>query len=335
MGSTPVGQTCAVIVDCAVYESGVRREGTLALVEALEAGRSSQDGFVWIGVHEPDAAEFDAMAREFQLHPLAVEDAIHAHQRAKLEKYGDTLFVVLKATRYVDPEEVIDVSQIMVFMGDDFIVTVRHGTSSVPADVRRQLEADPARLKSGPPGVLHAIVDRVVDDYGVVLRDLNMDVDEIEQAVFSSERQNHARRIYALKREVVEFRGAVAPLADPLEDLASGRLWPLESSMLEYFRDVHDHVQRVAERLEGIDALLSSALSANLAQVGVRQNEDMRRISAWVAIIAMPTMIAGLYGMNFEHMPELGWLLGYPFALGVMAVACIGLYVFFRRRGWL
>ncbi len=324
-----------MIVDCTVYDNGVRRDRELPIEQALDAARSSPDAFVWIGLHEPTADEFVAVVEEFQLHPLAVEDAVHAHQRPKLETYGPTLFIVLKAARYVDPEEIVSLTEIMLFLGDGFLITVRHGESSVLADVRRLLETDPDRLKCGPLGVLHAILDRVVDDYAVVVRGLNTDIEEIERQVFSDERKNHAQRIYRLKVEALEFRQAVVGLDDPLDGLARGKVAEAETVLYEYFRNVHDHLLRVAERVEAIDNLLNSALTANLAQLGVRQNEDMRRISAWVAIVAVPTMIAGIYGMNFEHMPELGWAFGYPFALALMAGLCLTLYVLFRRRGWL
>jgi len=323
-----------VIVDCSVYDSGVRREGTLPLEEALEAARTP-DAFVWIGLLEPTEDEFDVVIKEFDLHPLAVEDAVHAHQRPKLDTYGRTVFIVLKPARYVDSEEIVTLSEIMLFLGDNFLITVRHGESPILGEVRQMMESNPSRLKWGPLRVLHAIVDRVVDDYALVVRSLNTDIDEIERQVFSDERKNHAQRIYRLKVEAVEFRQAVVGLEDPLEDLANGKVTDADDVLLEYFRDVHDHLLRVAQRVEAIDNLLSSALTANLAQLGVRQNEDMRRISAWVAIVAVPTMIAAVYGMNFQHMPELGWLLGYPFAISLMAVICVGLYVLFRRRGWL
>ncbi len=324
-----------MIVDCALYELGSRRPGELVLADALEAVRSSPGAFVWIGLHQPTEDEVAAVSKELELHPLAAEDAVHAHQRPKLESYGDTLFCVLKPAVYVDHEEVVRIGELMLFLGPDFVVTVRHGDSPVFTDVRAQLEDDPARLQCGPLGVLYAVVDRVVDDYGVVLRGLEDDIEDIERQVFSGDRLNHGARIYKLKREVLEFRQAVSPLIDPLEDLAEGKVTKAEDPLLEYFRNVHDHVVRITERVEGFDTLLDGALSANLAQVGVRQNEDMRKITAWVAIIAMPTMIAGVYGMNFEHMPELGWLLGYPFALCLMAGACLWLYFLFRRRGWL
>ncbi|HUR17790.1 MAG TPA: magnesium/cobalt transporter CorA [Acidimicrobiales bacterium] len=324
-----------MIVDCAVYESGVRMQGELQLENALEASRTNPDSFVWVGLAEPDAAEFDSVAAEFDLHPLAVEDAIHAHQRPKLEMYGRTMFVVLKAAAYVGHEDAIELSEVMLFLGDRFLVSVRHGPSSVLSDVRSRLESDPERLKAGGVGVLHAVLDQVVDNYAMVLSRFDEDVDEVERAVFSTGRDNHAERLYKLKREVLEFRQAVIPLIDPLEDLASGQLTTADMSLLEYFRDVHDHVQRVADRIEAVDNLLASALNANLAQVGVRQNEDMRKISAWVAIIALPTMIAGIYGMNFDHMPELGWSLGYPFAVSLMVLTSASLFVMFRRRDWL
>ena len=329
------GRLPAVIVDCAIYEGGERQGGRVPVEAALDQVRSSGAGFVWIGLHEPNPEEFHEITEEFGLHPLAVEDAVHAHQRPKVETYGDTVFVVLKAARYVDSDEVIEFSQIMVFLGSGFLITVRHGQTDLLADVRREIVDAPEELKCGPIGVLHAIIDRVVDDYAVVLRSLDADIDEVEQQVFSSTRANLAERIYKLKREVLEFRQAVLPLAEPLEELAAGRLPHTRDAPREYFRDVHDHVLRTRDRVEAVDALLTSVLSANLAQVGVRQNEDMRKISAWVAIIAMPTMIAGVYGMNFEHMPELGWLLGYPFALTLMVASCLTLYVVFRRRDWL
>lgn len=324
-----------MIVDCAVYDRGVRVSGGLAVDDALRTARSTPNGFVWIGLREPGQDELCDVGDVFNLHALAIEDAVHAHQRAKLEVYGDTVFVVVKAARYVDPEEIIDLSQIMIFLGEDFIITVRHGDTPVLGDVRKNLADLPDELSCGPVGVLHAILDRVVDNYGLVIRDLDGDIDQVEQEVFSTARVSVAERIYRLKREVLEFRQAVHPLADPLEQLSKGTVPHSKDAPAEYFRDVHDHVMRIADRLDSLDALLTSALSANLAQVGVRQNEDMRKISAWVAILAVPTMIAGIYGMNFDHMPELGWVLGYPAALAVMVAVCSGLFVLFRRRGWL
>ncbi|HUP87465.1 MAG TPA: magnesium/cobalt transporter CorA [Acidimicrobiales bacterium] len=324
-----------MIVDCAIYEAGERHGGRVSLSEALSTVRAHAEGFVWIGLREPTAEEFHEITEEFGLHPLAVEDAVHAHQRPKLEVYGDTLFVVLKAARYVDSSEIIELAQILVFVGPGFLITVRHGETEVLADVRREIVDAPEELKCGPIGVLHAILDRVVDHYSDVLVDLDVDIDDVEKQVFSNTRDNLAERIYMLKRETVEFRHAVLPLADPLELLASGDLPQTDGVPKEYFRDVHDHLLRTRDRIEAIDSLLTSVLSANLAQVGVRQNEDMRKMSAWVAIIAVPTMIAGIYGMNFDHMPELRWRLGYPFALLVMAVSCLSLYRLFRRRGWL
>jgi len=324
-----------VIVDCAVYEGGVRKGGQVPLEQALSQTERGTRGFVWIGLREPSHAELCEVTGRFDLHPLAVEDAVHAHQRPKLEIYGETVFVVLKAARYVDSEEVVELSQIMVFLGDGFIITVRHGETNVVADIRRELSHVPDELNCGPIGVLHAIMDRVVDDYAAVLRDLDGDIEQVENQVFSSLRANAAERIYKLKREVLEFRQAVHPLVEPLDILSKGKVPHSMEAPKEYFRDVHDHVLRASDRIDALDALLTSVLSANLAQVGIRQNEDMRKISAWVAIVGVPTMIAGVYGMNFEHMPELRWLYGYPFALSMMVTACVSLFVLFRRRGWL
>ena len=318
-----------MIVDCGVYEHGVRLPDRDTVRESLKAACERPDAFVWLGLHEPSFEEFEEVQEIFDLHPLAVEDAVHAHQRPKVEHFGDSLFVVLIPARYVDPEEVVDLGELMLFIGDSFVVTVRHGSASALRECRQELEANPDRLAKGPYSVLHAVMDKVVDDYHDVVDGLENDIDEIEVAVFSERRSNHAERIFKLKREVLDFRRAVRPLVDPLGDFSD------DDVLAAYFRDVHDHVLRVAERVDAYEAILSSALNANLAQVGVRQNEDMRKMSAWLAIIAVPTMIAGVYGMNFEHMPELHWKYGYAMAVGLMLTVCVSLWFWFRKRGWL
>jgi magnesium transporter len=297
--------------------------------------RHQKNSFAWIGLYEPTAEEFDSLTREFGLHPLAVEDAIHAHQRPKLEVFGEMVLLVLKTARYVDPTEVVELGELLVFLGHDFVITVRHGEASSLKPVREALEKDPERLRCGPGAVLHGILDRVVDDYAPAIDGLQQDIDEVETELFSGARSNPAQRIYRLLREVLEFRRASAPLVDPLEKLAAGRIEQVDPTIREYFRDVNDHLIRARDQLDGMHDLLSSSLQANLAQVAVRQNEDMRRISAWIAIIAVPTMLAGIYGMNFDHMPELDWSFGYPLVLSVMLVACTVLYRYFKRVGWL
>jgi magnesium transporter len=323
-----------VIVDCAIYKEGERRVGDASLEQAYQASRDGE-AFVWIGLHEPSAEEFDSIKREFDLHELAVEDAIKAHQRPKLEVYDDTVFVVLKTARYVDPEEVVELGEILIFLGEGFIITVRHGEASSLHDVRLDLEKEHERLRCGPGSVLHAILDRVVDDYQPAVEGLAHDIEEVEAEVFSPARGNPAERIYKLKREVLEFSHSVAPLIDPVDKLAAGQFGVIHPEIQTYMRDVNDHLMRVNDQIDSYRDVLTSVLTANLTQVGVRQNEDMRRISAWVAIIAVPTAIAGIYGMNFENMPELGWKLGYPAAIALMAVICFGLYRYFRRVGWL
>jgi magnesium transporter len=323
-----------VIVDCAIYEEGRRRDGSVDLHDAYGACR--RDGkFAWIGLYEPTEEEFDSLRREFDLHPLAVEDAIHAHQRPKLEVFEDTVFIVLKTARYVDSEEVVQFGEILIFLGHDYILTVRHGEASALKQVRESLESDPELLKHGPGAVLHAIVDRVVDDYSPALDGLGVDIEEVENEVFSAGRSNPAERIYRLKREVLEFNRAAAPLVEPIDRLAKGHYEVVHPEVRAYFRDVNDHLIRVHEQLESYRDLLTSILHANLAQITVRQNDDVRRISAIVAILAVPTGLAGIYGMNFEHMPELGWTFGYPLVLVVMLTICTLLYRFFRRAGWL
>jgi magnesium transporter len=324
-----------MIVDSAVYEAGKRRDGQLELDHALDACGEA-DCFAWIGLYEPTEDEFDAVRREFHLHELAVEDAIHAHQRPKLEVYGETIFIVLKTARYIDSDEVVEFGEILIFIGEGFIVTVRHGEGTDLHPVRLQVEERPDLLRCGPGAVLHAIVDKVVDDYGPAIAGLEQDVEEVEQQVFAPRtRENPAERIYKLKREVIEFLRAAAPLVDPIERLAKGHYELIHPEVRAYFRDVNDHLIRVHEQLESFSDLLTSVLQANLAQVTVRQNEDVRRLSAIVAIVAVPTAIAGIYGMNFDDMPELGWGFGYPLVLLVMLVICTGLYRYFKKVGWL
>ena len=322
-----------MIVDCAVYEAGHRLEGSLALGDAYEASQR-RNAFVWIGLYEPNEDEFDAVRREFDLHDLAVEDAIKAHQRPKLEVYGESLFLVLKTARYLQQDGVVEFGEILLFIGDGFIITVRHGEAPLH-DIRMRMEEHPDLLRCGPGAALYAIVDRIVDDYLPVIAGLDRDIREVEGEVFSHARTNPAERIYHLKREVLELHDAVAPLLDPIDRLARGHHRLVDEQVHPYFRDVHDHVLRVVDQVESFRDLLTSVLTANLTQVSVRQNEDVRRISAWAAVIAVPTMIAGLYGMNFEHMPELGWTYGYPVVLGLILVTCVSLYLYFRRIGWL
>jgi magnesium transporter len=317
-----------MIVDSAIYEQGQRREGPVER-------RPGPGSFAWIGLYEPTPGEFDSLTREFDLHPLAVEDAIHAHQRPKLEVYGDMLFVVLKTARYADPDEIVELGELLLFVGSDYIITVRHGEASELGEARRALEQDPERMRRGPTAALHAIVDRVVDDYVPALEGLQNDIDEVEDELFSGRRANVGERIYRLQREVLQFRRAVAPLVDPVDRLAGGRYDHVHEGVRDYYRDVSDHLIRARDQLDGMRDLLSSSLQANLAQVGVRQNEDVRKISAWVAIIAVPTAIAGIYGMNFDHMPELRWELGYPAVLLAMLAICTFLYRYFKRSGWL
>ncbi len=282
------------------------------------------------------------MAELFDLHPLAVEDAIEAHQRPKVERYGETLFAVFKTVCYVEHEqltatsEVVSTGEIMVFVGQDFVITVRHGRHGSLGPLREGLETDPVQLAKGPSAVLHAIADHVVDDFLGVIEAFQADIDHVETEVFA---EHGARvdpgRIYQLKRELLELRRAVVPLGRPLEELATRPARVVEPEIQAYFRDVADHLLRATEQIAAFDELLNSILQAHLARVTVAQNEDMRKITAWAAIIAVPTMVCGVYGMNFDHMPELRWRYGYALVIGVIAVACVALHRGFRRNGWL
>ncbi|GAA4630185.1 magnesium and cobalt transport protein CorA [Actinoallomurus vinaceus] len=331
----------SALIDWAAYVDG-KRVDTDSLADAVELVRGPEDegaepraGFVWVGLHEPDAAELERLAEVFGLHPLAVEDAVHAHQRPKLERYDDVQFVVMKTVGYVERggTETVHTGEIMIFCGPDFIVTVRHGAHGELAPVRRRLEKAPERLALGPAAVLHAIIDRVVDDYISVGDAVQQDIDEVEENVFSADATNQAERIYRLKREVIQLKRAVGPLAGPVRNLAARRFVPTE--IREYFRDVDDHLARVREQVESCDELLTPILQAHLTQVTVTDNHDMRKISAWAAILAMPTAITGVYGMNFKFMPELHWKYGYALALGIIVGSCLILYRGFRRNGWL
>ena len=323
-----------MIVDCAVYGEGQRLERPRE-VSGVRAEAAAARGFAWVGLVEPTVREFDAVRREFDLHELAVEDAVTAHQRPKLEIYGDTLFLVIKTVRYLGSEELVDVGEVMVFVGPDFVITVRHGDAGGLGDVREHLERQPEVLAMGPGAALHAIVDRIVDAYEPVVDGVFEDIEEVEAEVFSTERANPVERIYRLRREVLEFARAVLPLRAALRELTAPAVPNVDPDLVPYFRDVADHATRVGDQIEGFGALLAGVLQANLTQVSVRQNEDMRRISAWVAIIAVPTAVAGIYGMNFEHMPELEWRYGYPAVLLLILAVCSALYIRFRRVGWL
>jgi magnesium transporter len=322
-----------VIVKCSAYEEGLRCGDDLALDDAGAAAKG-EGAFVWLGVLEPSADEFESIAREFDLHELAVEDAIKAHQRPKVELYGDTLFVVVKTAHYVDSEEVIEVGELMIFVNPRFIITVRHGEGDLSA-VRERIERRPDLLRHGTGMALYAILDHVVDGYEVAAQGVDQDIQQVERQVFANEGANPAERIYKLEREVLDFHAAVAPLSDAVDEIARGHFEVVPDDLREYFRDVHDHLRRASGRIAGFRELLGSALHANLTQLSVRQNEDMRKISAWVAILAVPTMIAGIYGMNFDHMPELHWRFGYPFVLILILVICLLLYRRFKRVGWL
>lgn len=333
----------SAVVDCAVYRAGVRQPGTPSWQDAMADVRGAAGAFVWIGLHEPTGRQLAGLADRYGLHPLAVEDAIHAHQRPKLEQYDDMLFAVVKTVHYAETPvpggetgEVVETGEVMVFLGTDYVITVRHGEHSGLTGMRRALEAQPDYLAQGPSVVLHAIVDRVVDEYLLVAQSLTDDVDEIEASVFSSSsRVVTTDRMYLLKREVMALRRAAAPLSAALQLLATTPVKQINDDITEYFRDVDDHLATVVEQIGSADDLLTTLVQANLARISVQQNEDMRKISAWVAIAAVPTMVAGIYGMNFKHMPELSWMYGYPLIIGGLVLACSVMYRAFRHNGWL
>ncbi|HET7534708.1 MAG TPA: magnesium/cobalt transporter CorA [Nocardioidaceae bacterium] len=326
-----------MIVDCALYRDGVRVPLDVSTHDlgAVRDARSGDGDFVWVGLHEPGQEEMSQVAALFGLHPLAVEDALHAHQRPKLERYDETLFLVLKTLWYVDERDAVETGEIALFVGGDFVVSVRHGEGTELHTARRDLEQRAHLLGHGPAAVIYAICDRVVDGYEDVAAEVEIDVDEVEASVFSTTRSDDSERIYVLKRELSEMRRAVNPLKDPMKRFAAGQVAGVSEQSAPFFRDVADHLVRVSETIESLDGLLSTAFDALQARISVQQNDDMRKISAWVAIAAVGTLVAGVYGMNFEYMPELQWDYGYFVALGLMLVASVALYRLFKKSGWL
>jgi magnesium transporter len=333
------------MVDCGVYVDGKRLPGkythAAALAKVREQELEGKQAFVWIGLHEPDHHQMQAVADVFCLHELAVEDAVHAHQRPKLERYDRTLFLVLKTVNYVEHEsvakarEIVETGEIMIFVGADFVVTVRHGEHSGLAGVRKRMDASPAIMKLGPYAIMHAIADHVVDSYLDVTDLIQTDIDAMEEDIFSPRTHTNIECIYLLKREVVELRRAVSPLTVALQRLGTDHNDLISIEVRRYMRDVLDHNITASDRITSYDDMLSSLVQAALGRVAMQQNVDMRKISAWVAIAAVPTAVAGIYGMNFEHMPELHWAWGYPAVLVLMASVCLLLYPTFRRNHWL
>ncbi|MEU4996184.1 magnesium and cobalt transport protein CorA [Streptomyces sp. NPDC021622] len=339
----------ASVVEAALYRDGVRVATPASLSDTFRELREQQDGMAWIGLARPTEAELLTLAAEFDLHELAVEDAMEAHQRPKLERYGETLFVVLRAARYLDAPEEVDFGELHVFVGPDFVITVRHGAAPDLSAVRRRMEETPDLLKLGPEAVLYAILDAVVDGYAPVVAGVQNDIDEIETDVFGGD-PKASRRIYELSREMVEFQRATRPLVSMLHALMAGfAKYGTDEELQRYLRDVADHVTHTSERVDGFRQALTDILTVNatlvtqqqnaemraLAEAGFEQNEEIKKISSWAAILFAPTLVGTIYGMNFETMPELKWAAGYPFAILLMAVVCVSLYFIFKRRDWL
>ncbi|MFJ9520029.1 magnesium and cobalt transport protein CorA [Kitasatospora sp. NPDC101801] len=337
------------VVDAAVYRGGHRIAGADSLAEVYRQVPGEPGTMAWIGLYRPAEEQLLEAAERFGLHELAVEDAIVAHQRPKLERYGATLFVVLRAARYLDESEQVDFGEIHLFVGPQFVLTVRHSQSPDLSVVRRRLEADSELLALGPEAVLYAVLDAVVDGYAPVIAGLQHDIDEIETEVFSGD-PKVSRRIYELSREVIEFQRSTRPLLQIMASLEAGfGKYGTDEELQRNLRDVADHATTAAERVDGFRQMLQNILTVNatlvsqaqneemkqLAEAGHAQNNEIKKISSWAAILFAPTLIGTVYGMNFAHMPELGWVFGYPFAIGLMALVCGGLYLVFKRRDWL
>lgn len=336
------------VVDNAIYVDGHRTSDPSSLDQTFEE-MSDRRGMAWIGLYRPDETELREIEAEFGLHPLALEDALNGHQRPKLDRYDDALFTVLRPARYVDSTEELEFGEVHVFTGPDFVVTVRHAESPDLGRVRRRLEADPELLARGPMAVLYGIVDEVVDQYEPVVAGLENDIDEIEDQLFAND-STVARRIFGLTREVVDFQRAVGPLIPILERLqGDAQSFGIDLEIKRAFRDVHDHAIRIVERSASFRTILENALMlhstlvtqrqndamAEMTEFSLTQNEQVKKVSGWAAILFAPTLVGTVYGMNFDHMPELHWTFGYPMALGLMAATSVTLYAVFKRKGWL
>lgn len=347
--TAPAPQDQDTVVNAALYRDGVRVATPETLTDTYRQLREKPRTMAWIGLARPSDSELKSLAAEFDLHDLAVEDALEAHQRPKLERYGETLFVVLRAARYLDAQEEVDFGELHVFVGPDFVITVRHGAAPDLSAVRSRMEATPDLLRLGPEAVLYAILDAVVDGYAPVVSGVQNDVDEIETEVFSGA-PAVSRRIYELSREMVEFQRATRPLVGMLHALMAGfAKYGTDEELQRYLRDVADHVTHTSERVDSFRQALADILTVNatlvtqqqnaemraLAEAGFEQNEEIKKISSWAAILFAPTLVGTIYGMNFDNMPELGWGFGYPFAIGLMAAVCVSLYFIFKRRDWL
>lgn len=326
-----------MIVDCAHYKDGVRQqEEALSPEQAAELRKAAGSGdFVWIGIHEPEPGDIDRLAKLFDLHELAVEDALQAHQRPKIEDYDADVFLVLKTAHYHEDREEVHFGEISVFAGPGYVITVRHGPGSELHSARQRLEARPDLVKLGAPSAIWAVLDKVVDDYIPVVDAIEDDIEEVEKDVFDDDIPAPTARIYNLKREVIEFHRAVWPLLNPLETLEQGGFERVPQHLRSFFRDVADHARRVDDQVQSQRELLTSVLQANLSLVSVNQNEVLKRISAIAGIVAVPTFIASVYGMNFEHMPELHWRFGYPLCIALMTLIGLSLVAYFRRIDWL
>jgi magnesium transporter len=326
-----------MIVDSAHYKDGVRQhEEALSSERSAEIARNAGEGeFVWIGIHEPEDGDLNQLAKLFNLHELAVEDAHVAHQRPKIEDYDEAFFIVLKTAHYHEGREEVHFGEIHIFAGRHYVITVRHGPGSELKTARQRLEDRPDLVSLGAASAVWAVLDKVVDDYIPVVDSIEDDIEEVEKDVFDDDIPAPTARIYHLKREVIEFHRAVWPLLAPLSRLEEGGFERVPEELRSFFRDVADHARRVDEQVQSQRELLTSVLQANLSLVSVNQNEVVKRISAIAGIVAVPTFIASVYGMNFEHMPELHWRFGYPLCIAVMAAIALALVAYFRRIDWL
>ena len=323
-----------MLVNCATYQDG-RKVADIS-VQEIRASLTQPNSFVWVALKDPEPAELLQLQEEFALHELAVEDAQHGHQRPKLEEYGVSLFVVMHTIELGGEGEELQTGEVSVFVGRNYVISVRRGTRQGFVNVRRRSEDEPELLRHGPAYVLYALMDAVVDRYFPVIDALTEEIELLEETIFAGQttRANIAA-LYGLKRKLTRLEHASVPLLEVTGKLYGGRVPPTCVNLQDYFRDVHDHLSRLEQSIDHLRDMVTTAISVNLSLVTLQENEIVKRLAAYASLVAVPTLIAGVYGMNFAHMPELGWLFGYPFALSLMAFGCLFLWRMFKRSGWL
>ncbi|PQA31115.1 magnesium/cobalt transporter CorA [Amnimonas aquatica] len=324
----------AAIINSVAYDRSGKRIARVEPEQAREFLAANPEAFLWLGLHEPDADMLALLQSQFDLHELAIEDALCAHQRPKIEAYGDTRFIVVHTAEREGNRIVF--GETHLFLGPNFLITIRHGPSHTYASMRQRVEARPKQLSHGPSYPLYAVIDFIVDNYVPIVEDFKQTLQQLESDIFLPQyKRGTIKRLYQLKRELITLRLASSPLQDIAQELSHGMDKLVHKSTQPYFRDIADHCTRINEAIDALNELLTAAIQVNLSLVTVKQNEVVKKLAGWAALLALPTLVTSIYGMNFVHMPELQWQYGYPLVLGLTALACLRLHKTLKRAGWM